>query len=433
MRSIETEQLNRSYVSPNDDNIHGETDSQFIQNAVDHAAKCLIDKVIIPRYNRRTGTMKWVIDSTIYLPSGMTVVLDHCYLMLAAGAKCNVFANANIHTAIGKTLQGEQTDIAILGLGNVVIDGGEYNGLSQSNSLKNGNPHISKNTPILFSNVNRFKISGLRVINQRFWGMTFLFCRNGKISDIDFQADLSRIDENGIRYPDQLPLSYDEIYIKNADGVDLRVGCNNITIENITGITEDDTVALTALIGKNFESQLLVEGKDTDIHDVMIRNVRADCYVCATVRLLCADGNKVYNILIDGVFDESDYELARNRNTHATIRLNDRAYVNLRKAEPGDTRDIIINNVISRAYNAVSLSTAVRNVQINNIILCGPAKYAVANLHQGVYENISVRGIIHTNPSDDCAAVRLVDCTCENIHVSDVITPGLKNITQESK
>ena len=38
--------------------------------------------------------------------------------------------------------------------------------------------------------------------------------------------------------------------ILNQDGLDLRQGCHDIAIENITGYTGDDLVALTDIVGK---------------------------------------------------------------------------------------------------------------------------------------------------------------------------------------
>ena len=48
-------------------------------------------------------------------------------------------------------------------MGRVILDGGEYNGLSEKNSLKDGNPHISVNNLILFTNVDGFTIRGLHL------------------------------------------------------------------------------------------------------------------------------------------------------------------------------------------------------------------------------------------------------------------------------
>ena len=79
--------------------------------------------------------------------------------------------------------------------------------------------------------------------------MNFFFCRDGYIGNIDFCADDRWVSETGelIHYlgdpafPDRSKFengfTYQGVYIKNADGIDLRCGCHDITIENITGFT----------------------------------------------------------------------------------------------------------------------------------------------------------------------------------------------------
>ena len=73
---------------------------------------------------------------------------------------------------------------------------------------------------------------------------------NGYIGDLDFCANDTGIDGNGCEYHGLKRDKYAEVLVKNADGVDLRQGCHDIVIENLTGFTEDDSVALTALNGR---------------------------------------------------------------------------------------------------------------------------------------------------------------------------------------
>ena len=92
-----------------------------------------------------------------------------------------------------------------------------------------------------------------------------------------------------------------------ADGIDIRVGCHDIIIENITGFVQDDSVALTAL-PYNGVKKHAVEGESYDIYNVIIKNIMTSAFH-SNVRLLnqCCDNNvaRLYNILIDGVFDTS--------------------------------------------------------------------------------------------------------------------------------
>ena len=46
------------------------------------------------------------------------------------------------------------------------------------------------------------------------------------------------IDENGREYHCLDYDKYEEVLVKNSDGVDLRIGCHDIKIENITGFID---------------------------------------------------------------------------------------------------------------------------------------------------------------------------------------------------
>lgn len=159
--------------------------------------------------------------------------------------------------------------------------------------------------------------------------------------------------------------SSDSVYLKNSDGIDLRTGCHDIVIENITGFTEDDTIALTAL-NASTEKLHHVEGLPTGIHNVIIRNVNAASF-CAIIRLLNQGGPKLYNILIDGVMDASaDVEYLERG--ESGVRIGD-AYEGYggRQPYPDETFHIIVRNVYSRAKAAVWTAGNVKKLTLDNI------------------------------------------------------------------
>src|SRR5690606_6976749 len=90
--------------------------------------------------------------------------------------------------------------------------------------------------------------------------------------------------------------------------VDLRRGCHDILMENITGRTGDDLIALTALPGKSqaggLNSTQVTGPEPTEgIWNVIIRNVRGNACPHHIIRLLNNHGMKMYDIVIDGVID----------------------------------------------------------------------------------------------------------------------------------
>ena len=103
----------KSYVTPNDTDIIGISDSESIQNAVNLAHE-LGAKVVIPRKNFRTGKGEWSITETILLPSDITIILDNCYIRQADGSFCNVFRNKNAGIIGKDAVDSEQKNIKII-------------------------------------------------------------------------------------------------------------------------------------------------------------------------------------------------------------------------------------------------------------------------------------------------------------------------------
>ena len=330
----------------------------------------LIDRAKADGTNRVVITGAWEIEREIRIPSDFHVILDNAHLRLADGVFCNVFINEHCRTEIGHTLAGRDRNITVEGRGNAVIDGGNHNGLLERTSEKNGMPHISYNNLLLFTNVDGFRVNGIRFINQRWWALDFIYCANGRISNIDFLANYSVRNENtGEIIPfssikDITGVSNNSVCVPNADGIDLRAGCHNIIIENITGYTEDDTVALTNLPG-DIEELYKVEGLSTDLHDVIIRNVNSSA-LCSNVRLLNQGGTKLYNILIDGVFDSSMNSPYMDRG-YCGVRVGDRDMYGKTHSTAEETYNIRITNVYSRALTVLRLIGGMKNVTYDNI------------------------------------------------------------------
>ena len=136
----------------------------------------------------RTATVSgnWIIDSAIRIPSNFTLILEDCHLRLADGSYTNMFVNEHHDTEIGRTLAGRDYNISLIGRGRAILDGGEYNGLSERNHSKDGMPPIWKNNLLLFTNVEGFKVSDLHCRNQRWWALNFVYCAYGYVGNIDF-------------------------------------------------------------------------------------------------------------------------------------------------------------------------------------------------------------------------------------------------------
>ena len=350
------------------------TDSERIQSAVCAAKQAGINKVVIPPLNRARGENKWVIEKAIKLPSDISVVIDNAYLVMADGVFENMFINENLRTSEGRMRAGRQKNITIEGIGNAILSGGNYNGLSEETSGTAFYPHVSFNNIILFSGVYSFAVRNLKIKKQRWWALNFLYCRNGYIGNIDFEADFTWDWQDGVSREEapvgENHIAYKTIHVKNADGIDLRCGCNNILIENITGYTEDDSVALTAIRGGTEELYRVEDEDDIDIHNVIIRNIMTKT-LCSNVRLLNQGGTKLYNILIDGVYDASFEEKYRNETNKVNIghgvQIGDTYNYGTRQNTPEETYNITVRNVVSRARLKLEVAGGLSDSLIENI------------------------------------------------------------------
>ena len=321
----------------------------------------------------RTATIggDWEIDREIRLPSNFTLILQDCHLRMADGCYSNMFVNENHDTEIGRTADGTDRNISILGRGEAILDGGNYNGLSEKNHLTNGLPPIWKNNLLIFTNVDGFKISGLSCRNQRWWALNFIYCAHGQLENIDFCACDIGIDADGNQYHGLVREKYTEVLVKNADGIDLRQGCHDIKIENITGFTQDDTIALTGLNG-HLEKNFSVDGLPSDICDIEIKNIASAAF-CTNVRLLNQGDVKLHDILIDGVYDMTKESVHTDKGLYA-VRVGDTHLYGTRHATKDETYNITIRNIRGGGDYVIALAGDMKNIAIYGIEAVDGAK-----------------------------------------------------------
>lgn len=424
-----------NYITPNDFGIMAESDSISIQNAVDEAKKSGVDRVVIPRINERTGKPQWDVDKAIMLTSNLEIVLDNCYIRQIDGSMDNVFTN-HIYRQPDTTVKGQQDNIRIVGKGNAVIDGGEPNGLSEFTSMKDGNPHISKNNPILLHNIRGLVIDNITIKNQRWWGINLLYVEKAVLSNINIDA------QNNMR---------------NQDGIDLRVGCHDIVIENIWGQSGDDLIALSAL-GTGERELYGVEGKDSDIHDVIIRNVVGTSADCAVVAIRNSDGNKIYNVTLDNIHDslngvqnknpengnifynhEDEYKRVGSKSPYAMIRIGQHAFFSERVNKPGEIYGIRVNNIYARCNKAIMINVSLQDSYFSNIYGAEDVTHLISASSEwdGQIWGVDMKNVIFENlyfPNADENAwafdfrLNKQEKTLENVYIKNAFLGKCKNI-----
>ena len=164
----------------------------------------------------------------------------------------------------------------------------------------------------------------------------------------------------------------------------------------------------------------MVHGKDTDIHDVTIRNIKSQITGGHNiVRLLNQDGNKIYNIIIDTVQDVS----AGIRPRSAVI-IWDPGYVSVRRAAQLEMYSITVQNIQTRAECAVRIGGALSNACIKNIQLTDSRVTAVRIADASV-SNLLIDGVF-AYPSESKASL-FVSERAEGHHVE------VKNVFQNGR
>ncbi len=351
------------YVLASEERFWGESDAQTIQNAVDYAHETGANSVTVPRKNERTGENIWIIDRAIILPSNMEIVLDNAHLRQEDKMMDNIFRNFRDVATEGHTLAEQSRNIVIRGVGNAMLDGGNHNGLTEKTSKLEGMPPASRNCMILFYNVRDFAVENLTLRDHRYWALHFIHAERGRLSDLHFMG---------------------ECHCPNQDAIDLRIGCSNIVIQRIFGQTGDDVVALSA-INKNTEKYLYhVQGHESDIHDIIIRDVIATSVECAVIALRNNNGSKMHDITIDNIHCNDNYALQDGKHYPdypgykirpfdiVRIRRSNEPYALLRIGQPGylsgpDSRNAVLGEVYN--IHATNLHTFTGCMILANVTL----------------------------------------------------------------
>jgi hypothetical protein len=357
------------------------TDAQRIQQAVDTAA-ANGGRVIIPRTNKSGNSQVWLLDEAIRLPSNITVELDGCHLKLSDRCRDNFFRSANCGLGISRIEPAE--NIHIIGHNGATLEGadhpratgdgvkilGERTFATDAGVAGESQQGDWRNIGILFASVSRFSIQNIHMIDSHSWAISVEYCSQGTLRDLSFDScGKKKIDGK-------------EETILNQDGIDLRQGCHDILIENITGQTGDDLVALTAIANPDRKAGSLAttmvsadhESTFPGIHNVIIRNVRGHCAGGHhIVRLLNTRGLPMENIIIDGLIDTS-YPPYQSR---VALKIGDK-FSQYGGINPlGTTRRIVVNNVISRAKYAVLIGGSLCDSSISNVLQNGEENDAV--------------------------------------------------------
>ena len=328
----------------------------------------------------------WVIDSAILVPGNVHLIIDNTTIKLSNICRDNMIRSAN--SGENCNTVAPLKNIRITGVGKAVLEGSDIPRATGDGGKPLFQPGVEPEGPVSFGSdagkageyqkgdwrnigillvkVSDFAIENLTVRDSHCWAISLEACTDGRVRDIEFHSG------NGKEINGKWQL------FRNQDGLDLRRGCRNILIENISGVTGDDLIALTAIPSKprpagSGNSTMILGGdekvSDGDVCNIIIRNVRGYCAGGHhIVRFLNTKGVKMYNIVLDGVIDTSP---AGHLN-RATVKIGDN---NRNWGGPtplGDTYGFHISNIHSRSKYAILVAGSLQDSVISNVVNFNP-------------------------------------------------------------
>jgi len=335
------------------------TDSQAIKDCFSFASAFESKTIVF-------DTKNWLIDEAILVPKNTTVIVDGVTIKQKDRVFDNIFRSANF------VLNEEDPNgfpqeiiplsrIKIIGKNGAKLEGPNVNATMFHPTQKNEQELVGdywgwRSLQICLSRVNEFEVGGFRFEKQRGWTISMDRCENGYLHDLVFNST-----------------------VKNGDGINVRLGCRNVLIENISGTTSDDLIAINSMtVGTFYPSNqyvypmipsdyLIDQGEDIRERDIC--NIVVDSVVSATqlyshaVALLSRHGHKIYNVYLNNIVDGNPPFLSERLAIVGTYKGYGSGY------RAGDMHTIRINNVVSNsAEKAIVFNDVVADVWINKVV-----------------------------------------------------------------
>lgn len=237
------------------------------------------------------NSAEYVVSSAIEIPSNTTLRIKDCTIRMADNIIDNLFRSANIipdpNNPKGHCLNSQDMEW----LENIKIIGENATIIMEDNASQSGALNVGwRGTTLCIVGVNGFEISGLNIQKNLSWSLNIVGCCNGSIHDLTF---------NTIR--------------ENGDGMGILNGSHDITIYNISGITQDDTIDICNFGAARYQKRQAevnvpvipinysYKNFGTDIYNIFIENI--DTRGINHVLILITGTHEIYNITAVGLSD----------------------------------------------------------------------------------------------------------------------------------
>lgn len=415
----------------------GNDDNEIIENAVRYRDE---DGVVV--LTKRVSDVDpardyWLLDRAIVLPENTTFVLRNCKIKLSDKCRDNFFRSANCGLGIEYPQPIEK--IYIKGEGYSVLEGADHprstgdsskiqacpcpyknedllafadwvSAESKEKGITNFDEQHShsygtdtgkegesqfgdwRNIGILLANVENFSIENVHIVCSHGWGISLEACAYGNVDKIDFDSCMSKTIDGMVNN------------IENQDGIDLRNGCHDITITNITGTTGDDVIALTAIasetdgkVGGTLNDTHVMHSewtrRDKNIHNVIIRGVRATSDLCALIRLLPCN-TRIWNVIIDEVIDTCP----ENKTHRCGVLIGTPDGVYGKNLEDSNS-NVTISNVVTHADEGIEVRGYLSNSAITNVINTRSDSPVLKFYRRNSLKNVVTSNLVETHES----------------------------------
>ncbi|NND05235.1 MAG: hypothetical protein HKN87_02545 [Saprospiraceae bacterium] len=382
------------------------TDTERIQQAIDAAAGNM-NKVFIS-FNQLNGKHEWILDSALLLPSDLTIVLDNCTLQLSDSCRDNLFRSGNVGAGITKPAWRE--NIRVIGIGDVHLkgannprstgDGHRTLTLDPAAEKNAGNWRVSygsdadkegmkqkgdwRNIMILMSYVHHFVLKNVTIENAHGWAVSCERTTDADISDIRLNCPETQI------------IAGRPVFIANRDGINLRHGCKNFRINNISGVTGDDFIALSILgldaedpIGGSIHSTMVSSkawrGIEDNTENVFITNI-----VCQSstrgVAIRANDQASIHHVFVDGL---------RFRGGYNAMLIGGKGYG--KDSQPGKIHNIHAMNISGDGQSLIQIEEAIADCSITQGVFWGKGDQIVQHKKIDATEttNVLLKNLVH--------------------------------------
>lgn len=345
---------------------NGRTDIEAIEAAMAYSQEQHIGVVLI-------DSRDWLIERSIEVPSDTTVIVDGVCVKLADEVLDNIFRPAgmdiNPEDPYGFPFEIHPSrNIRILGRNGARLEGPDVNPVMYHPVLGEWQKALGdfwgwRGFMIFFSRCDGFEVSGFVLEKTYSWAITLERSKNGYLHDLQVYSDC-----------------------KNGDGINLRIGCSRIFIENFKAKTSDDCIAINTAGStsrkypiKNYihtthpSDYLIDQGEPIEeryIHDIYIRNViTATDHYSQGVAFLARQGHKIFNVWINGVYDANPVATPRRINMVGAYYT---GYADGKTSE-GDLARIRIDDVVANSTDtALLFRYPVKDLWVANVVQNNP-------------------------------------------------------------